>query len=177
MKNKESLSLTPRGRFSSWKGNLAQEAHHSTSYKLQAWTPQSDMLCRAGLNKYLLNNGASTSCLINKSPYTLQKYLWVCRARPPHGCKERRQGGPLRRWPQLGNHEPHSQPALHPQAKLTKDTLSFLPRWGPPVSCISPEKGAAGLPSLRTVPQFPPAWPSQSFKNFNWWFLNVPINQ
>ena len=140
-----------------WPGTGSPPQH-----QLQAWTPESDMLCRAGLNKYLLNNGASTSCLINKSPYTLQKCLWVHRARPPHRCKEGRQGGPLRRWPRPGSHEPHSQPALHPQAKLTKDTLSFLPRWGPPVSRISPEKVAAGLPSLMSVPQFPSAWPSHS---------------
>ena len=41
--------------------------------RLEIRTHKSGMLCRAGLNKYLLNNGALTSCLINKGPYSATK--------------------------------------------------------------------------------------------------------
>lgn len=53
-------------------------------------------------------------------------------------------------------HEPQTQPAFNPQAKLTQDTSAFLPRQGPPASCIFPEWSAACFPSLRSALQFPP---------------------
>lgn len=177
MKKKESLSLTPRGRFSSWKGDMAQEAHHSNSYKLQAWTPQSDMLCRAGLNKYLLNNGASTSCLINKSPYTLQKCEYAVLDLPMDARKGGRVGP---------SEDDHGWEIMN----LTASLLCILrPSW-PKIPSPSFPGGvhllAASL--LRRVQlAFPLSGRSpnslqpdphiQSFKNFNRWFLNVPINQ
>lgn len=71
MKNEEGLSLTPCGGSSLMKGPLGTES--LPQHQPEVRTRESGMLCKAGLNKYLLNNGASTSCLINKGPYSATK--------------------------------------------------------------------------------------------------------
>lgn len=92
--------------------------------------------------KYLLNDGALTSCLINQGPYSSTKLPVSTLCQASLWSQEAGKGGSL-------------------PPSLLRDP-SPLPWLGSPASFLFPEQPAACLSSLRSASQFPPACPSRS---------------
>lgn len=172
------LSLTQCVGFLNERAAVPRRGSGSTNWK--SGTQEPGALCIAGLNKYLWNNGAWTSFLINKFK-ALQKYLGVYIVLYfPMDTRQRRQHGPLRRWQARKGVSPLPSLLWVPRHSWPRRPPLFFPGWGQ----LSP---TFSLNSLQ--PAFPPSGqppnslqPDLSFihsiiSTYVLWFLKLPFSQ